>query len=165
MLPELNFLQVLRRTKFPFFVLDSDEIRYEDGLVLLNEKVVDDRNQKGSTLGQRRLQTPHTLYPLKKCIPGFVELIDCKKRHFIDNRGAYFSYNKTKIVFVKSYRITKKISKGTFTVIFCQDVNFFFATPRYPHSSEWAQIIELDGLPWKLYSTSDNYMEKYKRKI
>jgi len=165
MLPELDYKQVLRRAKFPFFILDSDEIRFEDGLILLNEKVVDDRNQKGSTLGQRRLQTPHTLYPIKKCITGFVELIDCKKRHFIDDRGACFTYIKTTLVNVKSYRILKKISRGHYTVIFCQGINYLFVTPRFPHSSEWAQIIELDGLPWKLYSTSEGYIEKRKRKI
>ena len=165
MLPELNYIQVLRRAQFPFFILNSDELRFEDGLVFLNDKVVDDRNQTGSTLGQRRLQTPHKLYPIKKCVMEFVELIDSKKRHFIDNKGYYFTYNKTKIVSIKSYKIVKHISKGTFTTVFCQNINFFFAVPRFSRSSEWAQVIELDGLPWKLYSLSENYVEKYKRKI
>ena len=165
MLPELNYIQVLRGAQFPFFILTSDEVRYEDGLLLYNEKVLDDRNQPGKTLGQRRLQTPHRLFPLKKCVRGFVELIDSNKRHFIDNKGFSFTYIKTKLVDVKSYEIIRKISKGTFTVIVCKDINFFFAIPAFPRSSEWAQIIELDNLPWKLYSTSDDYIEKHKRKI
>jgi hypothetical protein len=165
MLPELNYIQILRRTEFPFFVLSSKELRFEDGLVLLNEKVVDDRNQPGKTLGQRRLHSPHKLFPIRKCVKNFIELLDSKDKSFIDSRGNTFTYIKTKTVTVRSYEILKKISKETFTVIVCKNVNSFFAVPRFPRSAEWAQIIELDTLPWKLYSTSDDYIAVRKRMV
>jgi len=165
MLPELDYIKILRRATFPFFVLGSSDVRYHDGLVTINEKVVDDRNQKGATLGQRRLLTPHKLYLIRKCVMEFPELIDSRCTRFIDKNGFYFSYVKTKIVNIVSYKIIHKTSHDIYSTVFCEGVNSLFALPRYPHSAEWAQIIQLDGLPWKLYSTSDSYIEKYKRKI
>lgn len=165
MLPELDYIKVLRRTQFPFFILNSNDVYYRDGLVTINEKVVDDRNQKGATLGARRLLTPHKKYLLKKCVLGFTELMDCKATHFIDNRGFYFTYVKTKLVSVVSYKITRKRFYDTYSTVFCKGINNFFVLPSLPRSSEWAQIIQLDGLPWRLYSTSEGYIEKYRRKI
>jgi hypothetical protein len=165
MLPELDYLKVLRRTKFPFFILPSNEIRYEDGLVFLNTLVLDDRNQEGNTLGKRRLKTPHKLYKLKSRVANFKELIDCRKSHFIDNRGFYFTYVKTKFAVVKSQKIVKKTSYGSHTTIFCKNVNYFFVLPSFPRTAEWAQILYLDDLPWMIYSTSDSFVDQYKRKI
>lgn len=165
MLPELDYIKVLRRTQFPFYEISTDEVRYEDGLVFINEKVLDDRNQKGDTLGQRRLLSPHKLWPIRKRIANFVELIDCKHRHFIDNRGFYFTYNKTKLVNVVSHRILKIISRGNYSQLFCKDINFFFAVPSVSRAAEWAQVIHIDNLPWKLYSTSENRIKEHRRKI
>lgn len=165
MLPELDYKAVLRRAKFPFFLLPSDELRYEDGLVFLNSLVVDDRNQTGETLGQRRLLTPHELQPLKKCVNDIPGIIDCRHRHFIDNKGFYFTYIKTKFVDVISHKIKLKTSHGSYARIFCSGINFFFVTPVYPLTAEWAQIIYIDKLPWRLYNTSENFVESYKRKL
>ena len=43
--------------KFPIYVL-SEEPEEIDGLVIINDQVVDDKNMTGETLGMRRLQTP-----------------------------------------------------------------------------------------------------------
>ena len=46
------------KIKFPIWVINSDNIWEQDGIVFIDEKVLDDRNQKGDTIGKRRLQTP-----------------------------------------------------------------------------------------------------------
>jgi hypothetical protein len=54
MLPELNYKQVLRNIKFPVYTISSEEVRYEDGLLFIAGKIVDDRNESGDTIGKRR---------------------------------------------------------------------------------------------------------------
>lgn len=165
MLPELDYQRILRSAEFPIFALNTDEIYFHDGLVTANEKVIDDRNQKGETLGQRRLQTPHPLYRINKLITDFTQMLDCKSTHFIDNKGFYFSYIKTQWVKVVSYKISSKVTHGSYSTISCKDINFIFAVPRFPRNAEWAQVIQLDELPWKLCSTSESYVKEKRRMI
>jgi len=44
--------------KFPIWVINSDNVWEQDGIVFLDNTVLDDLNQKGDTIGKRRLQTP-----------------------------------------------------------------------------------------------------------
>ena len=54
------------KIKFPIWVINSDNIWEQDGILFIDEKVLDDRNQKGDTIGKRRLQTPlKNLFNLK----------------------------------------------------------------------------------------------------
>ena len=54
------------KIKFPIWVLNSDNIWEQDGIIFIHEKALDDTNQKGDTIGQRRLQTPlKNLFNLK----------------------------------------------------------------------------------------------------
>ena len=46
-----------QKIKFPIYVL-SEEPEEIDGLVLIGDQVVDDKNMSGATIGMRRLQTP-----------------------------------------------------------------------------------------------------------
>ena len=92
-------------------------------------------------------------------------MLDAPSTKFIDTRGNAFNYVKTKMLSVVSYRINKKIAKDTYTVLFLKGVNCPFIVPRYPHTEEWAQILEYDGLPWKLYSLSEKQVKTFKRKI
>ena len=60
--------------KFPIYVL-SEEPEEIDGLVIINDQVVDDKNMTGETLGMRRLQTPmKSLYPLRYMVDDEVGL-------------------------------------------------------------------------------------------
>ena len=43
---------------FPAFPLPSSNWEEQDGLLYLENKLLDDKNMKGKTLGRRRLQTP-----------------------------------------------------------------------------------------------------------
>ena len=44
---------------FPLFLLDSSNWELVDGLLLLDGKLLDDKNMPGDTLGLRRMLTPH----------------------------------------------------------------------------------------------------------
>jgi len=48
----------LNKIKFPIYEMPSDNWSKADGLLFLDDKIVDDKNQSGDTLGLRRLQTP-----------------------------------------------------------------------------------------------------------
>ena len=165
MLPDLNYKHVLRNIEFPVYTISSEEVYVEDGLLFVNEKIVDDRNQIGDTIGKRRLTTEHKLGTLGKICFNYIEMLDAPSTKFIDTKGNPFNYVKTKMLSVVSYRINKKIAKDNYTVLFLKGVNCPFIVPRYPHTEEWAQILEYDGLPWKLYSLSEKQVKTFRRKI
>lgn len=165
MLPELNYKQILRNVKFPVYIITSEEVRYEDGLLFLNGRVVDDRNQSGDTIGKRRLATEHKVASLGKICFTYIEMLESKANKFIDSKGKAFFYRKSKFVPVVSYRINKKFAKDTYTVLFLKGVNCPYIVPRYPHTEEWAQIFVYDNLPWRLYSLSEQKVDSFRRKI
>lgn len=165
MLPELNYKQVLRNIKFPVYTITSEEVRYEDGLLFISGKVVDDRNQSGDTIGKRRLTTEHRVGSLGKICFTYIEMLDSKSTKFIDSKGRAFIYKKTKMLPIVSYRINKKFAKDTHTVLFLKGVNCPYIVPRYPHVEDWAQILVYDNLPWRLYSLSEQKVETFRRKI
>ena len=43
---------------FPVFTIHTDDVVLSDGLLWIENKVLDDTNMKGETLGMRRLQSP-----------------------------------------------------------------------------------------------------------
>ena len=43
---------------FPVFVVHTDNVELIDGILWIDNQVLDDKNMKGKTLGQRRLQSP-----------------------------------------------------------------------------------------------------------
>ena len=52
--------------EFPLYVVHTDEVIEADGILWIEDQVLDDKNMSGKTLGKRRLQTPmKSLYPLK----------------------------------------------------------------------------------------------------
>lgn len=165
MLATLNYRQVLRFVDFPVYIVSSEDIWLEDGLLFVGGKILDDKNQPGDTLGKRRLTTEHKLGKLGKACFNFIELIDSKSSKFIDSNGKPFYYEKTKLLDVVSYEIKKKIAKDVCTVLFLKGINFPFIVPRYPHKEDWAQVLVFEGMPWKLYSLSEDKLNTFKRKI
>ena len=54
------------RLKFPVFPVHTDEVLLADGILWIENQVLDDTNMKGKTLGMRRLQSPmNSMYPIK----------------------------------------------------------------------------------------------------
>ena len=84
------------KIKFPIWVINSDNIWEQDGIIFIDEKVLDDRNQKGDTIGKRRLQTPlKNLFNLKFQIDDYIGLIKHRGKNYIDSSGKHIYYEKT----------------------------------------------------------------------
>ena len=98
----------LEQIKWPVYVLHSDEIEEQDGLLYCDTQIVDDKNMKGANLGTRRLQTPHkNLYPIKYKIHELIGIIKSSKKHFIDSKGAPFEYEKVDFLRLSYYKINR----------------------------------------------------------
>ena len=92
------------KIKFPIWVINSDNIWEQDGIIFIDEKVLDDRNQKGDTIGKRRLQTPlKNLFNLKFQIDDYIGLIKHRGKNYIDSSGKHIYYEKTKYTELASY--------------------------------------------------------------
>ena len=80
--------RTLDKVNFPVFILPSSNWQATDGLLYLDGELVDDRNMSGTTLGQRRLQTPHKgLLPLKKSVNNLTGIVKQPTLCFIDSNG------------------------------------------------------------------------------
>ena len=165
MVVSLTYKQVLRLVKFPVYALDTEDFYVRDGLLLVNELVVDDKNQPGNTLGQRRLQTPHKIKRISKVYWEFLDLVKFPSTVLIDTNGAVFEYTKTSFEKCVSLKIKKKELFDTHSRIWLKGVNFPFILRRPPTGKNWAQVLYLDSSPWLLYSLSEDKLEDSKRKI
>lgn len=165
MVVSLTYKQILRKVKFPVYAFPYEDFYVQDGLIIVNEEIVDDKNQPGDTLGKRRLQTPHKLKRLTKVYEEFLDLVIENPGTLIDNNGKIFKYEKTSFQAVKSYRIKKKELKETHTRVWLDGVNFGFIVKSPPLGKSWAQVLHLNNRPWLLYSFSEEKQKEVKRKI
>ena len=61
---------------FPVYIIGSDNWDEQDGLLFLDNKLLDDKNMPGKTLGIRRLQSPFKdLYPLKSSLGNLLGIL------------------------------------------------------------------------------------------
>ena len=83
---------------FPVFKITGSNWTYSDGLLFLENQLLDDKNMSGETLGIRRVQTPfENLYPLRNALINHIGIIKQTTKTFIDSRGEPFIYDKTLI--------------------------------------------------------------------
>lgn len=160
-----SYKKLLRRVRFPVYKVPSENYYYRDGILFLNETVLDDRNQPGGSIGVRRLQTPHKLFNLRHCYQEFIDLVDETPNIYIDSKGLVFFYKKTKNQKVISYRIQRREILDTHTRIWVKGINFCFIVNEPNYGKEWVQILHLNRLPWLLYSLSEDKLEPFNRKI
>ena len=152
---------------FPVFLLDSENWEEYDGILFLDNKVLDDRNQEGKTLGARRMQTPHkNLQELKYMVEYPNGLLKQRTKYFIDNSGRPFIYEKTTMLPLKYLKISKVELKDTATLIRVKGYNAPFTVPRPPEVGfTWAGILHVQGLPWMLYEYSETKLKDTRRKV
>ena len=152
---------------FPVFLLDSENWEEYDGILFLDNKVLDDRNQEGKTLGARRMQTPHkNLQELKYMVEYPNGLLKQRTKYFIDNSGRPFIYEKTTMLPLKYLNISKVELKDTATLIRVKGYNAPFTVPRPPEVGfTWAGILHVQGLPWMLYEYSETKLKDTRRKV
>ena len=165
MVVSLTYRQILRSVKFPVYSLGTEDFYIRDGLLLVNDLVIDDKNQPGDTLGKRRLQTPHKKRRLSIVYEEFLDIVKQNPSVMMDNNGAIFSYSKTKFEKVKSIRIVRKDLEETHSRIWLKGVNFAFIVKQPPLAMNWAQVLHLNSRPWLLYSLSEDKLKDSNRKI
>lgn len=157
----------INKIKFPVYILPSGNWSRQDGLLFLDEKIVDDRNMSGDSLGIRRLQTSHkNILPLKHQIDNFRGMIKSKEKHFIDTNGIPFIYEKTEFCKLKYYRIKSIVQKDTLSLLRLDGVKQPFVIPRPPASEmQYAGVLHYKSLPWVLYEYSEDRREDTRRKV
>jgi hypothetical protein len=157
----------INKVKFPVYILPSGNWERQDGLLFLDEKIVDDRNMSGDTLGIRRVQTPHrNLHPLKHQADNFRGMIKSKEKHFIDTNGIPFIYEKSEFCKLKYYKIKDVVQKESFSLLKLYGVKQPFVIPRPPASKmRYAGVLHYGTLPWVLYEYSEDRREDTRRKV
>ena len=152
---------------FPVFLLPSGNWEEYDGILFLDNNVLDDRNQVGETLGARRMQTPHrNLHFLKHMISHPNGILKQKTKYFIDNSGKPFIYEKTTMLPLKYLRISKVELKSSATLIRVKGHAAPFTVPRPPETGmDWAGILHIKGIPWMLYEYSETKLKDTRRKV
>jgi hypothetical protein len=147
----------LDKIVFPIFKLPSDSWVYEDGLVLLGDKVIDDRKSPGKTLGIRRIQSGRdNLLPLNKPVFDIASMLsNTSVISYVSNTGKCFTYKKTAFTKLKSFLIKKVERKGPKSIIWLKGISYPFAVDRPPDESmSYANILFLYTMPWLIYNFS-----------
>ena len=149
------------------FQIPTDNWSYSDGLLFIDDLLLDDTNMPGDTLGVRRVQTPFTeLVPLRRSLISHVGLLKQTKKNFIDSKGVPFTYEKTKFCKLKYYKIRKVELKEVASLLWVHGIKAPFTIPRPPKEDRsWAVILHMGDTPWLLYEYSKVKLKDTKRKV
>jgi hypothetical protein len=152
---------------FPIFTLHTDEIMFVDGILWIENQVLDDTNVKEKTLGLRRLKSPmNSMYPLKSMITDVRSYLQHQGKFYIDTKGRFFRKNKTVKAELKYHKIIKIEKKDTASVLWVKGCNYPFTLERPLAPSEaWVGLLYRGRLPWLVYDTSEEKKKDTWRKI
>ena len=155
------------KIKFPIFVLHTDDIMSVDGILWIENQVLDDTNMKGETLGMRRLQSPMpSIYPLKYMIKDIRAYLDHQGKFYIDTRGRWFRKIKTTKAELKYLKILRVEQKEVVSVLWVKDCPYPFTLDRPIAESEtWVGLLYRNGMPWLVYDTATKKKKNTWRKI
>ena len=155
------------KIKFPIFVLHTDNIMFVDGILWIENQVLDDTNMKGETLGMRRIQTPMTsIYPLKSMIKSIRAYLEHQGKYYIDSTGRWFRKIKNTKAELKYHKIRRVDQRIVTSVLWIKGCPYPFDIDRPLAASEvWAGMLYRDGAPWLLYDTSHEKKKDSWRKI
>ena len=155
------------KVTFPIFNLPNGNWQLLDGLLFLDEYILDDKNMEGNSLGKRRLQTPHeNLFELKKSLNSHVGIVKSRDKHFIDSNGKVFIYEKTKMCPIKYYRIKDVTRKKIASLLHLYGVKQSFIIPRPPDTDcTWAGVLLMYNMPWLLYDYSTECLKNKRKKV
>ena len=157
----------IRLVTFPVYALPSGNWYGQDGLLFLDDKILDDKNMKGANLGIRRLQTPHkNLYPIKYKIHELIGIIKSGKKHFIDSKGRPFEYEKVDFLRLSYYKIDKIDNLTKVSRLHLKNVKKPFIVPRPPPPEiQYAGVLHNGARPWILYDYSETKLKDTRRKV
>ena len=153
--------------EFPAFVVHTNNIELIDGILWVDNQVLDDRNMKGKTLGMRRIQSPMKgLYPLKYMIEDEAEMIKHQGKYYIDNLGSFVEKHKTTKVKLKYHKILRVEKKTIVSMLWIKNCPFPFPLKRpLPENAYWAGVLYRQGYPWIIYDLSEVEKKDTWRKV
>ena len=157
----------LEEVRFPVYVVHTDEVFTQDGILWCADAVVDDKNVSGDSIGQRRLRTPlKNLYDLKYQINTFGDMIKHRGKFYVDSNGKFFAYEKSKKATLKYHKINKIESKDVMTLIWIGGIPFPFEIARPPLPTDrYAGILYINNRPSFIYEITDTKKKDTWRKI
>lgn len=161
-----KYFKDIKSIKYPVYPLPSDDWYYQDGMLFLDGKVLDDTNMPGPSLGVRRLQCGRTdLRRIKKAYPDFQSMLTSKHKIFIDSNGVPFIYQKRLNSPLIYHRVSRIESKDDCSVVWLNLIPYPFKIPRPPYGDPiWARVLYYKGSPWLLYDFADKKgKDSYKR--
>lgn len=133
---------------FPIFPIRSYYKMYnEEGIIYVETYIktwiLDNTNLPYNSLAKRRLRI-NKPYPLTGVIFNITQLIKCKYKVFIDNKGKIFNYKKTKRITLKykilsNYKINYKTNE---VACFTKDLPY----PFYVSSTYFNKFKQFDNL-------------------
>ena len=152
---------------FPVYPVHTDNVEFIDGILWIDNQVLDDKNMSGDTLGKRRLQSPmKSLYPLKYMLEDEVEMIKHQGKYYIDNKGYFIEKHKTTTVPLKYHKILRVEKKNIVSMLWIKDCPFPFPLKRpLPENASWAGVLYKQGIPWLLYGLAEEKQKDTWRKI
>ena len=155
------------KIEFPIFVVHTDNVELIDGILFIDNQILDDRNMKGKTLGIRRLQTPMKgLYPLKYMIEDEAEMIKHQGKYYIDSNGYFIQKNKTTKVKLKYHKILRVEKKNIVSMLWIKNCPFPFPLKRpLPENASWAGVLYRHACPWILYDLTEEKKKDTWRKV
>jgi len=158
--------KTIKNITFPIYRLRSDNWSYTDGLLFLDNEIIDDRNMPGNTLGLRRVQTSDPrLGKLNKQIISVQGLLKQATPYFIDSKGIPFIYQKTQMCTLKYKHINKVHKAEGSSFIICKKIPPF-RVPRPPETGQrYAGILYLKEWPYMLYEYSEGPKKDTRRKV
>ena len=153
--------------EFPVFVLHTDNIELIDGILWIDNQLLDDLNMKGDTLGKRRLQSPmKSIYPLKYMLNDVREYLIHQGKYYIDTKGFFWTKEKTKTVPLIYHKIMRVEQKDIVSKLWLSNCPSPFTLARpLPKSVSWAGVLYLDEHPWVIYEFSERRKKTTWRKI
>ena len=158
----------MHKIQYPIYII-NEEPEEIDGLLLIGDQVIDDKNMPGKTLGMRRLQTPmKSKYPLRYQIDDEVGMMKHRGKHFIDSDGVYWYDEKTTTATLKYHKIRKIELKETQTNIWfnSKEIPFAFTESRPPEAGmTWAGVLYKKGIPWRIWEFCEEKKKDTWRKI
>lgn len=160
----------LKKVTFPVYIVPKGNWSKVDGLLLLDDRIMDDTNMPGSSMGIRRMQT-HTalkdLVPVKKAIVNYAGIFkNSANNSYIDSTGIPFVYTRTRFSKLKSYKIRKIERKEVASVLWVNGLDAPFTLIRPPESGmAWVSILHLGSFPWVVYGFSEERLPDARKKI
>lgn len=125
----------LTEIKFPIYAITSSYLKIweEFGVLYIRtkkEKILDNKNVDGATLGSRRAKiSTDSLYKLKGTIFNVPQLLNSKYNVFIDTNGMVFKYVKHSFVPLKYHKVKSLIKKENGCIVSIKDTTLMLNIP------------------------------------